>query len=87
MAIKAEELQDIETMLTDADASIFATLRQKYPHLAWSRCDASDVLEEPYRSFKAFDMHLFDVSNHCPVVVKNPADASGMILAAKSASQ
>jgi hypothetical protein len=84
MAIKAEELQDIETMLTDADASIFATLRQKYPHLSWSRCDASDVLEEPYRSFKAFDMHLFDVSNHCPVVVKHPADASGMILAARS---
>ena len=84
MAIKAEELQDIETMLTDADASIFATLRLKYPHLAWSRCDASDVLEEPYRSFKAFDMHLFDVSNHCPVVVKDPSDASGMILAAKS---
>ena len=84
MAIKAEDLQDIETMLTDADASIFATLRQKYPHLSWSRCDASDVLEEPYRSFKAFDMHLFDVSNHCPVVVKDPADASGMILAARS---
>ncbi len=77
MAIKAEELQDIETMLADADASIFATLRQKYPHLAWSRCDASDVLEEPYRSFKAFDMHLFDVSNHCPVVVKRPGRRLG----------
>ena len=87
MAIKAEELQDIEAMLADADASIYATLRQKYPHLAWSRCDASDVDQEPYRSFKSFDVHLFDVSNHCPVVVNDPAAASGMILAARSASQ
>jgi len=87
MAIKAEELKDIEAMLADADASIYATLRQKYPHLAWSRCDASDVDQEPYRSFKVFDVHLFDVSNHCPVVVNDPAAASGMILAARGPGQ
>lgn len=87
MAIKAEELQEIESLLATADASTYATLRQKYPHLAWSRCDASDVIEEPYRSFPAFDVHLFDVSNHCPVVVTDPAEASGMILAARSAGK
>jgi hypothetical protein len=87
MAIKAEELQEIESLLATADASIYAHLRRQYPHLAWSRCDASDVIEEPFRSFPAFDVHLFDVSNHCPVVVSDPAAASGMILAARSAGK
>ena len=32
-------------------------------------------------------MHLFDVSNHCPVVVNDPAAASGMILAARGPGQ
>ena len=82
MAIKAEELQDIETMLTDADASIFATLRQKYPHLAWSRCDASDVLEEPYRSFKAFDMHLSTSAIIVRSSSRTRSTPRGMILAA-----
>ena len=53
MAIKAEELQEIETLLGDAEAdpALLTALRQKYPHLAWTRCDASDVIEEPFRSF------------------------------------
>jgi hypothetical protein len=87
MAVKAEELQEIEAMLANADASVYGALRQKYPHLAWSRCDAEDVTEEPFRSFPAWDLHLFDVSNHCPVVVNDPAAASGFILAARSAGK
>ena len=87
MAIKVEELQEIETLLATADASTYATLRQKYPHLAWSRCDASDVIEEPFRSFPSYNVHLFDTRNHCPVVVTDPAAASGMILAARSAGK
>ena len=40
-ALLAPVYDSFEAMLADADASIYATLRQKYPHLAWSRCDAS----------------------------------------------
>lgn len=84
MAIKAEDLQEIDAILANADASVYGALRQKYPHLAWSRCDAEDVTEEPFRSYPAFHLHLFDVSNHCPVVVNDPAEASGFILATRS---
>ena len=86
MPIKAEELLEIETLVAQApaEASPYAALRQKYPHLAWSRCDASDVLEEPFRSFKAYDLHLLDVTNHCPTVVTDPDAAMGFILATRS---
>ena len=89
MAIKAEELLEIETLVAQApaDASPYAALRQKFPHLAWSRCDASDVLEEPFRSFSAYDLHLLDVTNHCPTVVTDPEAAMGFILAARSPGQ
>jgi hypothetical protein len=86
MPIQSEELQEIEALLTgaEADSAVLAALRLKFPHLKWSRCDASDVLEEPYRSFTAYDLHLMDASNHCPVVVADPAAASGAILATRS---
>ncbi|MCI4677088.1 DUF6129 family protein [Rhodoblastus acidophilus] len=89
MAIQAEELQEIETLLTgaEADGSVLAALRLKFPHLKWSRCDASDVLEEPYRSFPAYDLHLMDASNHCVAVVADPAAASGAILATRSVTR
>jgi hypothetical protein len=86
MAIRVEELQEIEALLTgaEADSSVLTALRLKFPHLKWSRCEASDVLEEPYRSFAAYDLHLMDASHHCPVVVAHPHEASGAILATRS---
>jgi hypothetical protein len=89
MAIKAEELLEIETLLAQApaEASPYAALRQKYPHLAWSRCEAADVLEDPFRSFPAYDLHLLDVTNHCPTVVTDIDAAMGFILATRSTSK
>jgi hypothetical protein len=86
MTIKTEELQEIETLVAaaKADASPYAALRQKFPHLAWSRCDSSDVLEAPFRSFEAYDLHLLDVSDHCPTVVVDMDAATGFILATRS---
>jgi hypothetical protein len=89
MAINAEELHEIEALLdgAEADSSLLTALRLKFPHLKWSRCDASDVIEQPFRSFAAYDLHLMDVSNHCPVVVTEPSAASGAILAVRSVTR
>ncbi len=45
------------------------------------------MIEEPFRSFTTFDLHLLDTSNHCPVVVSDPSAASGLIVAARSAAR
>lgn len=87
MALAAGELVEIETMLASDDASqTCATLRQKFPHLAVIRCDASDVTETPFRSFAAFDLHLLDSADHCAQITADPARATGIVLATRAAT-
>ena len=88
MALSADELMEIERTLAEADAgaSPFAALRARFPHLAWTRCDASDVTETPFRSFSRFDLHLIDGSDHCVQITADPARATGIVLAARSAT-
>ena len=89
MALSADDLTRIEALLgaAEADAQTLVALRRQFPGLSLTRCDASDVIEEPFRSFAAYDLHLMDVSDHCPVVVSDPAAASGLILAARSVAK
>ena len=49
----------------DADARVFAQLRSRFPHLSWTKCDASDVTESPFRIYSRFEVHLVDRSDHC----------------------
>ena len=86
MALAEQELNEIEQVLNRPDASglAYAELRQRFPHLALTRCDASDVTEEPFRSYPAFDLHLLDASDHCAQVTEDPAKATGLILAKRS---
>jgi hypothetical protein len=86
MALAAIELAEIERMLAASDAAPLAylELRQKYPHLAWIRCDASDVTEAPYRSFGTFDLHLLDIADHCAAITDDPARATGIVLAKRA---
>ncbi|MCJ1960870.1 hypothetical protein [Novosphingobium mangrovi (ex Hu et al. 2023)] len=59
-------------------------LRRLVPDLALRQCDADDVLEEPYRSAGACDLHLLDVSAHCIRVTGDPAEASGLLVAGRA---
>ena len=47
MALGPDELLEIDGVLSapDADARVFAQLRSRFPHLSWTRCDASDVTD------------------------------------------
>jgi hypothetical protein len=87
MALAAEELAEIEKVLAwpDALSLAYVTLRQKFPHLAWIRCDASDVMETPFRSFGDFDLHLLDKADHCARITADPARAGGIVLARRVA--
>jgi hypothetical protein len=83
MALGADELLAIEAVLSapDADARVVAQLRGRFPHLSWTRCDASDVTESPFRSYSRFDLHLLDRSDHCVQITTDPARATGIVLA------
>jgi len=83
MALKKEELTEIDALLTDPpdDGDVFAQLRRRFPHLALTRCDASDVTEAPFRTYAQVDMHLLDTTDHCARITADPARASGFVLA------
>lgn len=83
MAVAAAELTEIEKVLSASDAAsqAYVELRKKFPHLSWIRCDAADVTEAPFRSFREFDLHLLDGSGHCAQITADPARASGLVLA------
>ena len=83
MALGENELNEIAQLLASpgADAEVVAELRRRFTHLSWTRCDASDVAEEPFRSCGRFDLHLLDTSDHCAQVTTDLARATGIILA------
>jgi hypothetical protein len=83
MALSAEELTEIEQVLSGlaTDAPVVAEMKGRFPKLSWTRCDASDVVEAPYRSSAVYDIHLLNSTDHCSQITSDPAKATGVILA------
>ncbi|WP_028350588.1 hypothetical protein [Bradyrhizobium murdochi] len=86
MALGTDELIEIERVLAAAqpDASSFSELRRRFPQLAVTRCDASDVTEQPFLKFPRFDLHLIDGCDRCVQITADPARATGILLATRS---
>jgi hypothetical protein len=83
MAVSIEELTEIDKLLAaEGSAPLpLSELRSRFPHLTWTKCDASDVIEPPYRSYPHYDVHLLDGADHCVQVTMEPARATGIVLA------
>jgi hypothetical protein len=88
MAMTAEDWQVIDRTLMAAsmEASTIADLRRQFPQLSWTSCDASDVMEKPYRVYEKFEVHLLNTANHCAEITSDPANATGIILACRTLS-
>jgi hypothetical protein len=85
MTLSINDLTAIDDVLNgpDAGAKAFSTLRALFPKLTLTRCDASDVTETPFRTYRQFDLHLIDGSDHCVRIVPDVAGATGIVLARK----
>ena len=86
MAISDAELTEIERLLGAEGTLALWDLRAKFSRLSWTSCDASDVIESPYRSFAYCDLHLLDGADHCVTVTDDPGRATGIIVAYRRAS-
>ncbi len=86
MALSTEDLAEIDRLLSapDAAGSSLMDLRRRFPHYAWTQCDASDVSEQPFRTYPRFDVHLLNSSDHCAQVTNDPAHATGIVLAKRT---
>ncbi|WP_341992429.1 DUF6129 family protein [Azorhizobium sp. AG788] len=87
MGLAAEELTVIDQILSASavDGSVLGDLRRQFPHLSWTKCDASDVAEAPFRTYPGFDLHLLDAADHCVQLTEDPARATGIVLAQRKA--
>ena len=87
MSVTANDLIEIDKMLStpNSDTQVVTELRRRFPHLSWTQCDASDVIEAPFRSYARFDLHLLDSTDHCSQITHDPARASGFVLGRRSA--
>ncbi|MGB9116930.1 hypothetical protein [Bradyrhizobium sp.] len=83
MALGADELIEIDRVLSapGVDARALTELQRRFPHLSWTRCDATDVTETPFRSYLRFEIHLVDRTEHCLQITADPMRASGIVLA------
>ncbi|MFG1479741.1 DUF6129 family protein [Xanthobacter sp. V4C-4] len=86
MAVSDTDLSEIEKVLATEDLATpaFAVLRQRFPQLSWTKCDASDVTEPPFRTVAAYDIHLLDTADHCVQLTTDLARATGIVLAKRS---
>ncbi|QBR71985.1 hypothetical protein CU048_12705 [Beijerinckiaceae bacterium] len=87
MALSVDDLTAIDALLVtpDPNASPFSELRRRLPHLSWTCCDATDVTEEPFRVYERFEIHLVNSADHCAQITSDPARATGIVLARRSA--
>ena len=86
MAFTADALERIRTLLEaeGKPADRLASLRQAFPGLSLTHCDASDVdAETPALQTAAFDVFFLDTSEHCARITTDPDAASGLIVADK----
>ena len=88
MAIAPNEWLEIEALLSasGADRAVITELRQRFPQLSWTRCDASDVTDVPFRLYPRFEIHLVDRSDHCVQITADPARATGIVVAERNLS-
>lgn len=87
--LSPDKLAEIEALLgaPEADASVLADFRQRFPGVSLTRCDPSDVDgEKPYKEFSRFDLYLVSAVNHCVTMTRDPAVATGIIVVQNKAA-
>ena len=88
MAIETTGIARLDALLAALDGDLLPealdlALRRLLPGIEVRHCDASDVLEEPFRETGHVDLHLLDASSHCIRVTEDPAEATAILIAGR----
>lgn len=86
MALAPETVDAVLGILntTAAGANPVPAIRAACPGITASRVDALDLRGETcFQVLDAFQLFLVDTRDHCWKIVTDPADASGVVVAAK----
>jgi hypothetical protein len=83
MALSVDDLTRLDALLggADAEVGVLAAVRQQFPGLSLTRCDASDIdHEQPFRAYPRFSVYLVDGSNHCWAITGDATHATGLVV-------
>lgn len=91
MSLGEAEIARIDALLQALGGAAEVTeidqaLRRLVPNVPLRHCDASDVLEEPFRQAGRIDLHLLDARGHCIAVTAAPEDANALLIADRGAA-
>jgi hypothetical protein len=84
MSLTVADMSQLEAMLATSDggAQLAHEFRARFPGRSLTRCDESDMGgEEPFRRFDTVDLYLVDGRDHCWHITRDPALATGVVLA------
>jgi hypothetical protein len=84
MTLTEQTLARVDAVLRSSEVNTGerrALLFALCPGLSIMHCDASDVLEEPFRSYATVDLHLVDARGHCVQMTTDVNVATGILLA------
>jgi hypothetical protein len=83
--ISGDDLARIDGLLAaPPDSNPLADFRSRFPGLSLTRCDASDMSgESAFREYPAFNLYLVDSRDHCWHLTRDPAAATGIVVAAR----
>lgn len=87
MAISKDQFEKIAAMLVTlpGGANPVQTVRASFPDLTVTRCDADDMRDEtPFCRVGDYDVFLVGATNLCLKIINEPANATGLVLAARS---
>ena len=87
MAISKDQFEKIATMLValPGGANPVPTVRASFPDLTVTRCDADDMRDEtPFCRVGDYDVFMVGTINFCWKIINEPANATGLVLAARS---
>ena len=89
MTIGQTEIARIDALITALGEDVQAegldhALRRLVPDVQLRHCDASDVLEEPFRRVGTVDLHLLDTRNHCIAVTSQAEEATALLIAQRA---
>lgn len=86
MPLSPQQLDGLDQLLLSIPPELnpVPQVRARFPDLAVSRCDASDMRgEAPFRRAGEYDVYLVDTSSHCWRVIDDPHSAGGVLIAAR----
>jgi len=89
MPFTAQELDEIESLVCRAQggSELLVAFRSRFPGRSLTHCDAADMSEEaPFRRLVNADLYLVDGRQHCWQITTDPASATGVVFAMRSAS-